>query len=323
MRSSGHATLTAQTGGPIQRAIGRWLAVIVVAVLAGCIAGPANPADEVGSPGRPSVPPAAVTVPPSAGASPESPSPSPTAPPTPSPSPSPSATPSPSLASIASYTTHGPRDRKWIALTFDADMYPWMYAKRNSVSLVDERIVDLLEATETPATIFLNGLFVQAYPDLVRRLADNPRIELANHSWDHAGWTADCPNTDPIRPPMTMEREVTDTEAIVEDLTGVKVRYFRFPGFCRTDAQVELVRSLGESSVGSDCYFGDSFGWSASRQVATVQANCRQGSIVVTHINGPPYHPNVYEALQELIPWWKANGWTLVTVGEMLGRPTR
>ncbi len=202
-------------------------------------------------------------------------------------------------------------------------MYPWMYAERDRVSMVDLRIVDLLEATQTRATIFLNGLFVQAYPALVKRLAGNPNVELANHSWDHAGWTSDCPNTTPIRWPMTKRTEVTTTAAIIDRLTGVKVRYFRFPGFCETTADVALVRSLGETSIGSDCLFGDAFGWSAQRQVESVEGGCSRGSIVVTHLNGPPFHPDVYEALRTLIPWWKAHGWTVVTVGQLLGHPTR
>lgn len=252
------------------------------------------------------------TATPSQGIAPDSPSPTPAS----SPSASPAAPPLPD------YSNHGPRDRKLIALTFDADMYPWMYAKRTRVSLVDRRIVELLASTGTPATVFLNGLFVKAYPDVVRELAANPNVELANHSWDHAAWTAGCPNTSPIQHPMTMRSEVTKTADIIRQVTGVTVQYFRFPGFCRTPKQVALVRSLGEASIGSDCYFGDTMLWSTARQVASVQRGCQAGSIVVTHLNGAPYHPNVYEALKRLIPWWKAHGWQVVTVGELLGHPT-
>jgi peptidoglycan/xylan/chitin deacetylase (PgdA/CDA1 family) len=233
----------------------------------------------------------------------------------------PSASPSPA-SPLPAYVSHGSRNRKWIALTFDADMYRWMYAERDRVSEVDLRIVDLLEQTHTPATIFVNGLFVRAYPNLVKRLADDPGIELANHSWDHAGWTRNCPNSTPIQPPMTKRTEVTKTEAIVKDVTGVEIQYFRFPGFCHATSDVTLVRSLGEYSIGSDCFFGDTYGWSAQRQVASVERGCTSGSIVVTHLNGPPYHANVYEALKILIPWWKKHGWTIVSVGQMLGHPT-
>jgi len=235
--------------------------------------------------------------------------------------PEPSASPSPAPP-LRAYISHGSRSRKWIALTFDADMYRWMYAERDRVPEVDLRIVDLLEQTHTPATIFVNGLFVRAYPDLVKRLAGDPGIELANHSWDHAGWTRDCPYSRPIQPPMTRRTEVTKTEAIVRDVTGVEIQYFRFPGFCHTTSDVTLVRSLGEYSIGSDCFFGDTYGWSARRQVASVERGCTSGSIVVTHLNGPPYHANVYEALRVLIPWWKEHGWTVVNVGQMLGHPT-
>ena len=62
--------------------------------------------------------------------------------------------------------------------------------------------------------------------------------------------------------------------------------------------------------------------WSASQQVASVENGCGRGSIVVTHINGAPYHPNVYEALKVLIPWWKSHGWQVVNIGTLLGVPT-
>jgi peptidoglycan/xylan/chitin deacetylase (PgdA/CDA1 family) len=238
---------------------------------------------------------------------------------TPSPAPTPTASPGlRPFSSLAGYISHGARTRKWIALTFDADMYPWMYAERGRVSLVDPRIVRLLEQSHTPATIFLNGLFVEAFPTLVRRLGADPGIELGNHSWDHAGWTASCMNTTPIAPPMTERLEVTRAAAIIYRVGGVVPRFFRFPGFCSTGPQVALVRSLGEVSIGSECFFGDTLGWSTSRQVASVERGCRPGSVVVTHLNGPPYHPNVYEALRVLIPWWKAHGWTVVNVGQLL-----
>jgi peptidoglycan/xylan/chitin deacetylase (PgdA/CDA1 family) len=225
---------------------------------------------------------------------------------------------------LRGYIRHGPRTKRWIALTFDEDMRPSMYAVRDSVRWYDPRIIRLLERTRTPATIFLNGLFAKAYPDVLRRLARNPRIELGNHSWDHQGWTADCgPNDRLIRPPMTKRKEVVWTDRIVKRLTGVRMRYFRFPAGCHSNADVRFVWSLGEASIGWDCYFGDALDFSASQQVRNVQRTCGRGSIVVTHLDGPPYHYDVYEALKRLIPWWKKHGWRVVTVGTLLGHPTK
>ena len=219
----------------------------------------------------------------------------------------------------AGYTYRGPSTHKWIVLTFDEDVRPGMYAVRDKIRWYDPRIIDLLESTGTPATIFLNGLFAKAYPDVLRRLAADPNLELANHSWDHQGWTATCGPNDPlIVPPMTKRTEVTDTARIVKRLTGIKLRYFRFPNGCHTTADVRLVRSLGEASIGWSCAFGDGLGLSAARQVRNVQQTCGRGMIVVTHLDGPPYHQGVYEALKQLIPWWKQHGWRVVTVSTML-----
>jgi len=243
-----------------------------------------------------------------------------------SPTPTPAVTPTPSSAphggSRMAYVTHGKRNQKWIALTFDADMYPWMYAQRKSIPEFDPRIIKLLKDTQTPATIFLNGLYVKAYPDLVKELSRQPNIELANHSWDHAGWVG-CTNTTPIQRPLTKTTEVTNVEDLVKQVTGVKVRYFRYPGGCYGGGDLELVKSLGERPIGWDCYFGDSLNWTASQQIASVESNCQQGSIVITHLNGPPYHSGVYEALKVLLPWWKAHGLRVVNVGTMLDAPTQ
>jgi peptidoglycan/xylan/chitin deacetylase (PgdA/CDA1 family) len=255
----------------------------------------------------------------------------------PGPSPSPAPTPSPSAkpskhrrsggtrgtGTPGGYIWHGPSDQKWLALTFDLDLRPGMDAVRNTTRWYDPRIIDLLETTGTHATIFMNGLFAKAYPEIVRRLAANPNLELANHSWDHADWTVPCTGNDqPMRPPMTKRREVLKSARKIEEVSGIRVRYFRFPAFCKSAADVRLVNSLGETPIGTSCAFGDGLDYSSRRQVQNVKATCGRGSIVVTHLNGPPYHHGVYEALRQLLPWWEKHGWRIVTVGTLIGAPT-
>jgi len=231
-----------------------------------------------------------------------------------------------SVKNMPLYVSNGPAKNKWIALTFDADMYPFMYAARSGTPEVDTRIIDLLEKTNTPATFFLNGLWAKAYPDIVKRLAKNPDFQLGNHSWDHADWTSTCADSlsHPISPPMTRTTEVTQTADLIEQLTGVQPQFYRFPGGCHGTSDTQLVRKFGETGIGWSCFFGDTMRWTTAQQVASVQHGCGRGSIVVTHINGAPYHPNVYEALKVLIPWWKSHGWTVVTVGTLfnVARPS-
>jgi peptidoglycan/xylan/chitin deacetylase (PgdA/CDA1 family) len=222
---------------------------------------------------------------------------------------------------LADYPTHGKRTQKVIALTFDADMYPFMYPTKDSYHEYDTRTLKLLKDNDVHATIFLNGLYVKAYPDIVKDLAKQPGIELANHTWDHAAWPG-C--SDPAAPALDNKKtEITKTEKIVKDEIGTDMFWFRFPGGCYGGgSDLELVKDLGSWPVGWDCYFGDSLGWSGDQQFSNVKATCGKGSIVITHLNNTKYHPGVYDALKQLIPWWKENGWTIVNVGELLGRET-
>ena len=49
-----------------------------------------------------------------------------------------------------------------------------------------------MSAEGVPATVFLTGLWTQAYPDVVKSLAADPLFELENHSMDHAAWRSPC-----------------------------------------------------------------------------------------------------------------------------------
>lgn len=236
-----------------------------------------------------------------------------------------SATPKPSKAPkpLPAYVIHGKRngDPKVIALTMDADMYPWMYADRSSYTEYDPRVIQLLESSGIHATIFANGLYVKAYPDVIKSLSKQPGIEIGNHSWDHGYWPG-CQAKDPAASPIfSKSGEITEAAQIIQKTVGYKPDWFRFGGFCYGDpSNLELVKSLGEWPVGVDCFFGDSAGWSAAKQIANVQNTCSNGSIVVTHLDNTRYHPDVYEALKALIPWWKKNGWQVVNVTELMGQ---
>ena len=86
---------------------------------------------------------------------------------------------------------HGRAGGHRIALTFDSNMTDaccagWTTAR--STRTRTPRIIDELEARHVPATFFLSGKWVEAYPELTRRLAADPSFELASHSWAHRGF---------------------------------------------------------------------------------------------------------------------------------------
>ena len=65
-----------------------------------------------------------------------------------------------------------------IALTFDACGSPRGKG-------FDAPLIDFLEREGIPATLFVSGLWIEANPELFRRLAANPLFEIANHGHRH------------------------------------------------------------------------------------------------------------------------------------------
>lgn len=133
---------------------------------------------------------------------------------------------------------HGPRRGNKVALTFDADMTDAMRRQLRSgavTSYANLKIIDRLEREGVPATFFLTGMWVEQYPKVTRRLAANPRFELANHTYGHLAFTADCyglPRIDRRK----MTADVARTFDLVSAYGGRQTRYFRFPGLCHDRA---------------------------------------------------------------------------------------
>ncbi|MCG5446461.1 polysaccharide deacetylase family protein [Micromonospora sp. NIE79] len=142
---------------------------------------------------------------------------------------------------------HGPRTGATVALTFDADMTDGMLASLRAgrvKSYANLRILDLLEREQVPATFFLTGKWVQRYPDVTRRIAGNPRFELANHTYGHAAFTADCYDL-PRLPVDELAGDVAKTFEVIAPYGGRQTRYFRFPGLCHDAAALDALAPLG------------------------------------------------------------------------------
>ena len=208
-----------------------------------------------------------------------------------------------------------------MALTFDADMTRGMLAALHSGRVhgwYDAALFDELRATHTPATIFLTGLWTQAYPSIVRRLARNPRFELENHSLDHAGWVAPCYGLPTVAGAVSKRMEIGAARDIIERVARVVPRFFRFPGGCETNADVRLVERYGEHPVGWDVVSGDAFQPDPGPIVRAVLSGVRPGSIVIAHCIGAPNAPATAAAMRIIIPALRARGYRLVTVDQLL-----
>jgi peptidoglycan/xylan/chitin deacetylase (PgdA/CDA1 family) len=218
--------------------------------------------------------------------------------------------------------THGPRDRPLIALTFDADMTETMFDSLRSGRVAgwyDPEIVRILRATDTPATIFLTGLWAEAYPEVVRDLAADPRFELANHSLDHSAFTDGCYGLPSAGSAADKRRQIGEAAATIAAIAGIRPRFFRFPGGCHSPADVQLVESLGARAVGWDVVSGDAEEQDPAAVVERVLAETQAGSIIVMHLMGAPNAPATADALERLVPALRERGFRFVRLGELLG----
>jgi peptidoglycan/xylan/chitin deacetylase (PgdA/CDA1 family) len=216
---------------------------------------------------------------------------------------------------------HGPRTRRMVALTFDADMTHLMLARLRSGeqrTWYDAAIVGELEATRTPATIFLTGLWTEAYPTVVRRLAHDPLFELENHSVDHSGWLAPCYGLPIVRGALSKRQEIEQAAATIRRVAGVTPRYFRFPGGCHDAADLRLVAAAGERAVGWDVVSGDAFEADPRVIIEDVLRAVRPGSIVIMHLIGAPNAPATARALPVIIRTLRSRGYRFVTLRALL-----
>jgi peptidoglycan/xylan/chitin deacetylase (PgdA/CDA1 family) len=215
---------------------------------------------------------------------------------------------------------HGPRTGKRVALTFDSNMTDAMLRRMAAGtvgSYANVAVVDELERTHTPATFFLAGKWIEAYPDLTRRLAADPDFELASHSWAHEGFKAPCYGLGTIAP-ADMAADVERSYQVLARYTDHPTRYFRFPGGCYDQAALTAIAPAGCTAVEYDDVSGDAFGTDARRIADDTVAQAKPGSIVVLHIT-QANAPQTAKALPTIIARLHAAGYQLVTLSALLG----
>ncbi|MEH1125103.1 polysaccharide deacetylase family protein [Micromonospora sp. CPCC 206061] len=217
---------------------------------------------------------------------------------------------------------HGPRTANRVALTFDADMTDAMlYSLRTgrAKSYANLRIIDLLEKHEIPATFFLTGKWVERYPEVTRRLAANPRFELANHTYGHQAFTADCYGL-PRVPRKEMTADVARTFDIIAPYGGRQTRYFRFPGLCHDGAALAALAPLGVTVVDGDVVSGDPFAKRYQPIVRAVLSTVRPGSVVILHVT-EENAAMTDEALPHILAGLRERGLTPARLSDVLAPP--
>lgn len=194
----------------------------------------------------------------------------------------------------------GDAGRKVIYLTFDAG-YENGYTSA---------ILDALKKHKAPAVFFLVGHFMEASPDMVKRMVEEGHI-VANHTYSH-------PDMSDICSEASFNRELSGLEAVYKEITGRDmVKYYRPPQGKYSVDNLRMAKDMGYKTFFWSLAYVD---WYNDRQPTKEQAfekllgRIHPGAIVLLHSTSKTNS----EILDELLTKWEKMGYTFGSLTELI-----
>jgi len=191
-----------------------------------------------------------------------------------------------------------------------------MLERGEVASYYDKQIIDILNQTQTKATLFLTGMWIEVYQQEAKELASNSLFELANHSYSHPSFAGECYGLGEI-PDSQNEEQIVRTQTLLQELTGKRNTLFRFPGGCYTENDLVSTKNANLTVIQWDVAGRDGFNDDATAIENNVIPFVQNGSIIVLHMSGYPNAPKTAEALPVIIEQLKEKGYEFVTVSEL------
>ena len=188
----------------------------------------------------------------------------------------------------------GSSERPLVALTFDDGPKPG----------ITDQLLAILTRERAPATFFVVGRDVTAYPDLARKIVESG-MQIENHSYTHPNLT--------LLAPAAIEAELLRTVASVQNATGKRMRYFRPPGGNVNDDVSKAAARMGLTP----CMWtlnGEALeNGSPNRLIEFIVNRATPGAIVLLH-NG---RMTTVEALPKIIEGLRKRGFGFATVDQI------
>ncbi|WP_019123232.1 polysaccharide deacetylase family protein [Brevibacillus massiliensis] len=196
---------------------------------------------------------------------------------------------------------YGPRTEKKVALTFD-DGPDAFYTRK---------ILGILQENGIHATFFIVGRQAKKHPEVVKEIARAGHV-LGNHTWGHHN-LAKMPEQD-------VQTEIAKTDEILYSLLGYHPALLR-PPFGSTTAEVVAEAAAMQYKVVN--WSVDTRDWAGTPTIEIlekVQQQVKPGAIILQHCAGGRQNDlsNTLAALPLIIAMLKAQGYTFVTVPELL-----
>lgn len=184
---------------------------------------------------------------------------------------------------------------KQVAISFDA---AWGADKT-------EGIMEILKEYNAGATFFLVGFWVDDYPEMTKKIAENG-FEIGTHS-----------NTHPDMAKLskeTIKNELETSVSKIETCVGKEVTLFRAPYGSYNNDLLDTASSLNLKTIQWDVDSLDWKGLSASEITKRVMGKVKNGSIILMHNNSD----NVLDALRLVLNRLQVAGYKVTSISDLI-----
>lgn len=207
------------------------------------------------------------------------------------------------LNTIVKFITPQPKDnQKLVALTFN-----------DGPSEYTQQCLDILKEKNAKATFFMVGNRMYDHPDAVHAVND-AGCEIANYSMS-------LPQFSKLTDAEVAD-EFTQFREVLKRATGKDTRIFRAP---LNDFSMREWHAAKDGIVAMVCWDVDTLDWkqpgSEEIRVNAIK-QMHPGSIILMHDGGGAREQTV-QALKDIIEAWQEQGYTFVTVSELLASDKR
>ncbi|MBT1071017.1 polysaccharide deacetylase family protein [Pelotalea chapellei] len=180
----------------------------------------------------------------------------------------------------------------------------------------DAALITYLEKERIPATLFINARWIDANPEIFKKLAANPLFEIANHGLLHKPASITGRRVygiDGTRDVAELVDEIEQNARKVAALTGKRTRYYRSGTAYYDEVAVEVSRSLGHEVIGFSI-LGDAGATYTKDQVRSALLKARPGDIAILHMNHPA--GKTADGVMSAIPELRRRGFRFVKLSE-------
>lgn len=170
-------------------------------------------------------------------------------------------------------------------------------------------ILDTLQKNNVQATFFIMGPWSVKYPDIARRIAMEGH-EIGSHGYKHENYGE---KTD-----EWVRNDIQKAHGQIKEITGREAVLLRPPNGHYSKKSLQVTEDLGYKTVIWDA---DSLDWKnpgSDVVIKRVLTRTKSGSIILLHASDTPRQ--TAEALPVIIGGLKDQGYTFMTVGELLAQ---